>query len=539
MSSSKSKSQEPTIEPMLDIDEPTPEELDDASAEIEAMATDEGDEVAEKLGVSAKSSTMIDSSESSGDTNFRLYISKIGKVELLSKDREQEIGRAIEEARKSILMTLLHMPYGLRLVLDIPKQLERKQRNQRQTINGSLTHEDADDFEDNLKRIESVCEQMRNVSRARSRSQTRVTKTSRRKNRDYDTELYELSLRLGYQWSVFEEIIETLKGHQEEMKQMTRQIRHLASQLHVNPDVLVSSESRPRGVYVSARDWEVNHSTAVKCDAAICELEAKVGLPNLEFQSVVNVMRTHLRTLERAKSEMIEANLRLVVSIAKRYRGNPGLPFLDLIQEGNIGLMRAVDKFEYDRGNKFSTYATWWIRQEITRAIADQGRTIRVPVHLIETINRISRARRDLEQQLERSPTPEEVSEFLMDIKPDQVRQALKISRTPISLETPVGEEDSTIGDFIQDEHSLSPDRETEEIMMKEDIDRVIETLSEKEARIIRLRYGIGHDSDHTLEEVGRVFNLTRERIRQIEAQALMKLKQRHRSEHLAAYNSR
>jgi len=534
----KAELHDPTLDPTLDGDEPTSEELEEASSDIDTLVADEADDV-EKVSASSKSSTVIDSSESSGDTNFRLYISKIGKVELLSKDREQEIGRAIEEARKSILMTLLNLPYGLRLVLDIPRQLERKQRNHRQTINGSLTHEDADDFEDNLKRIESICDQMRAVSRARSRSQTRVTKTSRRKNRDYDTELYELSLRLGYQWSVFEEIIETLKGHQEEMKQMTRQIRHLAAQLHVLPDVLVSSEARPRGVYVSARDWEVSHSTALKCDAAIRELEARVGISQGEFQSVVNLMRAHMRTLERAKSEMIEANLRLVVSIAKRYRGNPGLPFLDLIQEGNIGLMRAVDKFEYDRGNKFSTYATWWIRQAITRAIADQGRTIRVPVHLIETINRIARARRDLEQRLERAPTPEEVSEFLTDIKPDQVRQALKISRTPISLETPVGEEDSTIGDFIQDESALSPDRETEEMMMKEDIDQVIETLSEKEAKIIRLRYGIGHDSDHTLEEVGRVFNLTRERIRQIEAQALLKLKQRHRSGHLAAYNSR
>jgi RNA polymerase primary sigma factor len=250
-----------------------------------------------------------------------------------------------------------------------------------------------------------------------------------------------------------------------------------------------------------------------------------------------------VRNLERYKSEMIKANLRLVVSIAKRHRNHqPSLPFLDLIQEGNIGLMRAVDKFEYDRGNKFSTYATWWIRQAISRAIADQGRTIRVPVHLIETISRIKRARRALEHQLERSPTAEEISQYFKDefgddtLKPEQVTLALKISRSPISLETPVGEEDTTIGDFMQDENTLSPEESVLEQMMKEDIERVIDTLSEKEARIIRLRYGIGEDSDHTLEEVGRVFNLTRERIRQIEAQAINKLKKSHRSEHLAAY---
>jgi RNA polymerase primary sigma factor len=276
----------------------------------------------------------------------------------------------------------------------------------------------------------------------------------------------------------------------------------------------------------------------VKCQATIKEIETRVGLEAPEFATYIKKIKTHVRSLERYKSEMIKANLRLVVSIAKRHRNHqPSLPFLDLIQEGNIGLMRAVDKFEYDRGNKFSTYATWWIRQAISRAIADQGRTIRVPVHLIETIGRIKRARRALEQQLERIPTAEEISEYLDgEPKPDQVTLALKISRSPISLETPVGEEDTTIGDFIPDEGTLSPEEDVLEQMMKEDIERVIDTLSEKEAKIIRLRYGIGHDSDHTLEEVGRVFNLTRERIRQIEAQAINKLKKSHRSEHLAAY---
>jgi RNA polymerase primary sigma factor len=212
------------------------------------------------------------------------------------------------------------------------------------------------------------------------------------------------------------------------------------------------------------------------------------------------------------------------------------MQFLDLIQEGNIGLMRAVDKFEYDRGNKFSTYATWWIRQAITRAIADQGRTIRVPVHLIETINRISRAKRELEQSLERQPSPEEIAEHLGDMRADQVVSALKISKTPVSLETPIGDEDSTYGDFIADEKAVSPLEETEKALMREELHKVLDTLNEKEARIIKLRFGIDCDSDHTLEEVGRVFDLTRERIRQIEAQALNKLRQRHRNLNLADF---
>jgi RNA polymerase primary sigma factor len=402
-----------------------------------------------------------------------------------------------------------------------------------------FSHDDTmSDRQLTLGYLKWIIQRLRGIDRARQRSQTRVTKTSRRKNRDYDQEIYQLILALGYQWSVFEEIIEKLKGHQDELKTMSRQVRILAQQAGVSSSTLLESEARPRGVFMSEKEWEVSHRTVVKCQNSIELLEAKVGLSASEFGSYIGRVKHYLYNLERFKSEMIKANLRLVVSIAKRHRNHqPSLPFLDLIQEGNIGLMRAVDKFEYDRGNKFSTYATWWIRQAISRAIADQGRTIRVPVHLIETITRIKRARRELEQLLERNPSPEEISKHLGGTPdPEHIVQALKISRNPISLETPVGEEDTTIGDFIQDEHSYSPEQETEEVMMKRDIEQVIDTLSEKEARIIRLRYGIGHESDHTLEEVGRVFNLTRERIRQIEAQALNKLKKSHRSEHLAAY---
>jgi RNA polymerase primary sigma factor len=335
---------------------------------------------------------------------------------------------------------------------------------------------------------------------------------------------------------VFEEVITKLNSLEGEMNALTDQIQQIAQTLGSTPEEIVSQVEPPAEAVTSAGTWNASRIALMKCQQALIDQESHLSMNVDDFKDRMRYINHQLAELEQAKGEMIQANLRLVVSIAKRYRGHQGMQFLDLIQEGNIGLMRAVDKFEYDRGNKFSTYATWWIRQAITRAIADQGRTIRVPVHLTETINRISRARRELEQTLERNPSSEEIAAHLGDLRPDQVSNALKIARTPISLETPVGEEESTYGDFIADENAESPDQETEEAMMREELRKAISTLNEKEAQIIRLRFGIDCDTDHTLEEVGRVFGLTRERIRQIEYQAITKLRQRHRSSNLSDF---
>ena len=295
------------------------------------------------------------------------------------------------------------------------------------------------------------------------------------------------------------------------------------------------AKSLARKLRVSADDLDTVERQIRLAQKRIKLVEEESGTNAAEMKRTFSNISAGERMAERAKSELVEANLRLVVSIAKKYT-NRGLQFLDLIQEGNIGLMKAVDKFEYKRGYKFSTYATWWIRQAITRAIADQARTIRIPVHMIETINKLVRTSRYLVQELGREPIPEEIAER-MELPLDKVRKVLKIAKEPISLETPIGEEeDSHLGDFIEDKSITSPSEAVISVNLAEQTRKVLATLTPREEKVLRMRFGIGEKSDHTLEEVGQDFEVTRERIRQIEAKALRKLRHPSRSKRLKAF---
>ncbi len=583
---------------VLPPDRASSEQIEDAMSLLSEMGinvieTEEGeDEVAPasetravaEVGPNALPAITIDAQLERTDDPVRMYFREMGSIELLSRQGEVEIAKRIEAGRKTMIGGICESPITIQAIVRWSDALKNDQVLLRNIIDLDATYndgansdaavpdadqdsaDDADDEGDNISlsakeealkpNVIKTFDKIASTYRKFHRLQTQLVELGdpkkapsalQKRHDKLKQELIVLMEGVRLNNNCIEGLMDQLYGLNRRLRGFEGRLLRLAESYNVSRESFlthhVGQELEPRWLSKVRRlkgpgwrEFAMNEASSIKeLRGEIAKVSQATSLDIGEFRRIVETVQRGERDAVQAKKEMVEANLRLVISIAKKYLYR-GSQFLDLIQEGNIGLMKAVDKFEYRRGYKFSTYATWWIRQAVTRSIADQGRTIRIPVHMIEASNKVMRTSRQMLHEIGREPTPEELA-VKLGMPIDKVRKVLKIAKEPISLETPIGEEeDSQLGDLIEDKNAVSPMDAAIQSNLRETTNRVLETLTPREERILRMRFGIGMNTDHTLEEVGQQFSVTRERIRQIEAKALLKLRHPSRSVKLRSF---